>query len=292
MSKLKSPVDAARRELGGAFGGELIGPTDTGYEAARTVYNAMIDRRPSLVARCASGADVAAGIAFARRHELLLAVRGGGHNGAGFGVCNEGIVLDLSPLNAIEVDADARTVRAGAGCRLGQLDVKTHQFGLAVPVGIHSTTGIGGLTLGGGLGHLTRRCGLTIDNLLAADVVLADGKFVVASAKENPDLFWAIRGGGGNFGVVTSFLFQAHPVHTVCAGPMLWEMDQAADILKWYREFIAQAPEEITGFFAFLTVPPGPPFPEALHFKKMCGIVWCYPGAIEQANEILQPIRS
>jgi FAD/FMN-containing dehydrogenase len=148
------------------------------------------------------------------------------------------------------------------------------------------------LTLGGGMGHLTRKFGLTIDNLLAADVVLADGTFVVASANQNSDLFWALRGGGGNFGVVTSFLFQAHPVRMVCAGPMLWELDQAADIVKWYREFIPQAPEDISGFVAFLTVPPGPPFPEALHFKKMCGIVWCYVGALEQANEILAPLRS
>jgi FAD/FMN-containing dehydrogenase len=183
-------------------------------------------------------------------------------------------------------------VRVGGGSKWSDVDHATHAFGLAVPAGILSSTGVGGLTLGGGLGHLTRKHGLTIDNLLAADVVLADGSFVVASAEENTDLFWALRGGGGNFGVVTSFLFQAHPVQMVCAGPMLWEMDQAADIMKWYREFILQAPEEINGFFAFLTVPPGPPFPEALHFKKMCGIVWCYPGAMEQANQILEPIRN
>jgi hypothetical protein len=166
-----------------------------------------------------------------------------------------------------------------------------HAFGLAVPSGIISTTGVGGLTLGGGMGHLTRKYGLTIDSLLAADVVLADGSFVVASAKENTDLFWAIRGGGGNFGVVTSFLFQAYPVQMVCAGPMLWDLDQASDVMKWYREFIVQAPDEISGFFAFLTVPPGPPFPEALHFKKMCGIVWCSTGTLEQANKILDPVR-
>ena len=183
-------------------------------------------------------------------------------------------------------------MRVGGGCTWGDVDHATHAFGLAVPSGIISTTGVGGLTLGGGMGHLTRKYGLTIDNLLSADVVLADGSFVVASAEENPDLFWAIRGGGGNFGVVTSFLFQAHPVQLVCAGPMLWDLDQAADIMKWYREFIVQAPEEINGFFAFLTVPPGPPFPEALHLKKMCGIVWCYNGAMEQANEILEPLRS
>jgi FAD/FMN-containing dehydrogenase len=180
----------------------------------------------------------------------------------------------------------------GGGCTWGDVDHATHAFGLAVPSGIISTTGVGGLTLGGGIGHLTRQYGLTIDNLLAADVVLADGSFVVASADENSDLFWALRGGGGNFGVVTSFLFQAHPVHTVSAGPMLWDLDQAADIMKWYREFIAQAPEEINGFFAFLTVPPDPPFPEDLHFRKMCALVWCYNGPLEQANAILGPLRS
>jgi hypothetical protein len=166
-----------------------------------------------------------------------------------------------------------------------------HAFGLAVPSGIISTTGVGGLTLGGGMGHLTRKYGLTIDSLLAADVVLADGSFVVASAKENTDLFWAIRGGGGNFGVVTSFLFQAYPVQMVCAGPMLWDLDQASEVMKWYREFIVEAPDDINGFFAFLTVPPGPPFPEGLHFKKMCGIVWCSTGTLEQANKILEPAR-
>ena len=173
----------------------------------------------------------------------------------------------------------SRTVRVGGGCKWGDVDHATHAFGLAVPSGIISSTGVGGLTLGGGMGHLTRKYGLTIDNLLSADVVLADGSFVVASAEENSDLFWAMRGGGGNFGVVTSFLFQAHPVDTVCAGPMLWELDRCADMMKWYREFIVQAPEEINGFFAFMTVPPGPPFPEQLHLRKMCAIVWCYTGS-------------
>ncbi len=180
----------------------------------------------------------------------------------------------------------------GGGCKWSDVDHATHAFGLAVPSGIVASTGVGGLTLGGGMGHLTRKYGLTIDNLLAVDVVLADGSFVVASAEENSDLFWAIRGGGGNFGVVTSFLFQAHPVHTVCAGPMLWEMEQAADVMKWYREFIPQAPEEINGFFAMMTVPPGPPFPEALHLKKMCGIVWCYNGSMEEANRFWSPFAA
>jgi len=252
----------------------------------------MISRKPRLIARCADVADVMTAIRFGRENDLRVAVRGGGHNAGGLGVCDDGLVIDLSPIKYVHVDPSSRTVRVGGGSKWGDVDHATHAFGLAVPSGIISTTGVVGLTLGGGIGHLTRKYGLTIDNLLSADVVLADGSFVVASADENSDLFWAIRGGGGNFGVVTSFLFQAHPVHTVCAGPMLWEMDQAADIMKWYREFIVQAPEEINGFFAFMTVPPGPPFPEHLHFKKMCAIVWCYTGAPEQANQILQPVRS
>jgi len=271
--------------------GELIEPTDAGYEEARKVYNAMISRKPRLIARCADVADVMAAIAFGHENSLRVAIRGGGHNAGGLGICDDGLVIDLSPIRYVHVDPASQTVRVGAGCTWGDVDHATHAFGLAVPSGIISTTGVGGLTLGGGMGHLTRKYGLTIDNLLSADVVLADGKFVVASAEENTDLFWAIRGGGGNFGVVTSFLFEAQPVHTVCAGPMLWEMDQAADMMKWYREFIVQAPEEINGFFAFMTVPPGPPFPESLHFKKMCAIVWCYTGSPEQANQILEPVR-
>ncbi len=272
--------------------GELIEPTDPRYDEARKVYNAMISRRPRLIALCADVADVIAAIHFARKNHLLVSVRGGGHNAGGLGVCDDGLVIDLSRIKYVHVDPAARTVRVGGGCTWGDVDHATHAFGLAVPSGIIGTTGVGGLTLGGGMGHLTRQYGLTIDNLLAADVILADGSFVTASADENTDLFWAIRGGGGNFGVVTSFLFQAHPVSTVCAGPMLWDLDHAAEIMKWYREFIVQAPQEINGFFAFLTVPPGPPFPEELHFKKMCGIVWCYNGGLQQANQILSPLRS
>src|SRR5579859_4081454 len=212
-----TPADAAKEQLQG-FAGRLIGPADSDYEEARAVYNAMIDRRPALIARCAGPDDVAKAIAFAREHDLRIAVRGGGHNGAGLGTVDDGVVIDLSLLKDIQVDPEARTVRVGGGCVWKEVDAATGEHGLAVPSGIIGTTGVGGLSLGGGLGHLTRKCGLTIDNLLAADVVLADGTFVVASADENSDLYWAIRGGGGNFGVVTSFLFQGHPVHTVCAG--------------------------------------------------------------------------
>ena len=276
----------------GQLRGELIAPGDSGYEEARKVYNAMISRKPALIAKCADVADVMTAVQFGHQTGLRVSVRGGGHNAGGLGVCDDGLVIDLSPIRYVHVDPATRTVRAGGGCRWGDVDHATHAFGLAVPSGIISTTGVGGLTLGGGLGHLTRKYGLSIDNLLAADLVLADGSFVVASADENADLFWAIRGGGGNFGIVTSFLFQAHPVHTVCAGPTLWEIDQAPDIMKWYREFIVHAPEDINGFFAFLTVPPAPPFPEHLHMKKMCGIVWCYTGPQENAHGILEPARS
>jgi FAD/FMN-containing dehydrogenase len=181
---------------------------------------------------------------------------------------------------------------AGAGCTWGDIDHATHAFGLATPSGIISSTGVGGLTLGGGLGHLTRKCGLTIDNLLSVDMVLADGSFVTANASQNRDLFWAVRGGGGNFGIVTSFQFKLHPISTVYAGPMLWEMSEATEIMKWYRELITTAPDDLNGFFAFQTVPPAPPFPEHLHFKKMCFIVWTYTGALEKAEEIFKSIRA
>jgi FAD/FMN-containing dehydrogenase len=271
--------------------GELIEPGDQGYDAARKVYNAMIDRRPRLIARCVDVADVITSVNFGREQKMLVAIRGGGHNAGGLGVCDDGLVVDLSPMRFVRVDPRKRAVLAGGGALWGDVDHATHAFGLAVPAGIISTTGAG-LTLGGGIGHLTRQCGLTIDNLLAVDMVLADGRFVTASARENPDLFWAVRGGGGNFGVVTSFLFKAHPIHTDYAGPMLWPLEDSADVMRWYRGFMAKAPNDINGFFAFLTVPPGPPFPEHLHNKKMCGIVWCYTGPAKKAEQVFKPIRA
>ncbi|WP_028801474.1 FAD-binding oxidoreductase [Streptomyces sp. 142MFCol3.1] len=269
-----TPAQAARQELKG-FQGKLIGPDDPGYDEARAVYNAMIDRRPALVASCATPEDAALVIGFARDHGLPLAVRGGGHHGAGMGTCDDGVVLDLTPMNDIEVDPQARTARVGGGCRLGEVDRATNAHGLAVPSGIISTTGVGGITLGGGLGHLTRKCGLSIDNLLAADVVLASGEKVRASADDNPDLYWALRGGGGNFGVVTSFLFGLHDVNTVVAGPTFWPVDMGAEVLTAYRDFIPHAPRELGGFFLFTSVPPAPPFPEELHLRKVCGVMWC-----------------
>jgi len=194
-------------------------------------------------------------------------------------------------MNYVRVDPKKKTVQVGGGALWRDVDHATHAFGLAVPSGIISTTGVAGLTLGGGMGYLTRRYGLTIDNLLAVEMVLADGRFVTASAKENSDLFWAVRGGGGNFGVVTSFLFKGQPVHTLYGGPMFWPLEDAAEMMRWYRDFIVKAPDDVYGFVAFLTVPPGPPFPEHLHNKKMCGIVWCYTGPMKKAEKVFKLIR-
>ena len=277
-------------ELSATLRGHVVQPEDTDYHSARRVYNAMIDRYPSLIVQCRDVADVMRCVDFAREQSLLLAVRGGGHNGGGLGTCDQGLVIDLRNLKGIRVDPEARTVRVEGGCTWSEVDHATHAFGLAVPCGIISTTGVGGLTLGGGLGHLTRKYGLTIDSLLEADVVLADGSLVTASAERHPELYWALRGGGGNFGVVTSFLFRAHPVKMVTAGPTFWPLDRAADVLRWYRDFIVSVPQDLNGFFAFLTVPSGPPFPEALHGKKVCGVVWCYTGA--DAAKVFAPVAA
>src|SRR5437870_5779764 len=233
-------IDTLKTSLRGA----LLQPDDAGYEVARKVYNGMIDRRPRFIVRCRNVADVITAVKFAAKHQLLVAVRGGGHNGAGLGTCDDGLVIDLSRMKGIRVDPVARTVQVEGGCTWGDVDHATHAFGLATPSGIISTTGVGGLTLGGGLGHLTRKYGLAIDNLFAVDMVLADGRFVTASAEEQEELFWAIRGGGGNFGIVTSFLFQLHPLRTVYAGPMLWPLDRATEAMQLYRDFITQAPDD------------------------------------------------
>lgn len=284
--------DAAYAALKSGFHGYLLQQEDPGYEEARHVHNAVADRRPAVIAQVGDVADVIAAIRFARDQGLPIAVRGGGHHAAGFGSVDDGFVIDLGRLRGVRVDPAARTARVEGGARLGDVDHATHPFGLATPAGIISTTGVGGLTLGAGVGHLTRRLGLTIDNLLEVDVVLASGELVTASADTNADLFWAVRGGGGNFGIVTSFVYRLHPVSTVMAGPTLYDLDQAPEVLRWYRDFIGQAPEELNGFFAFLVVPPGPPFPEALHLRKMCGIVWCYSGPQEKAEAVFAPIRS
>ena len=280
------------QELRGKLRGEVITPADPTYDAARKVYNGMIDKRPSLIACCVDEADVIAAVQHGRESNLLTAVRGGGHNGGGLGICDDGLVIDLSRMKGIRVNPAARTVRVQGGCTGGDMDHATHAFGMATPGGTVSTTGVAGLTLGGGIGHLTRPYGLAVDNLLGVDMVLADGRLVTASATENPDLFWAVRGGGGNFGVVTSFLFRLHPVSTVTAGPTFWPIDQTSTVMKAYGEFIRQAPEDISGFFAFLTVPPVPLFPPQLHGKKVCAVVWCSTAAPETADKATKAMRS
>jgi FAD/FMN-containing dehydrogenase len=279
-------------QLRSSLRGDNVGPGDAAYDAARAVHNGMIDKRPALIARCTDVADVIAAVDYGRTNNLLIALRGGGHNGGGLGTCDGGIVIDLSRMKGVRVDAAARTVRVGAGSLWAEVDHATHPFGLAVPAGFISSTGVAGLTLGGGIGYLTRQYGLTIDNLVSADVVLADGTIVTADEDSHPDLFWALRGGGGNFGVVTSFEFRAHPVRTVYAGPTFWPLEQTEDVMKAYREFILTAPEYVNGFFAFLTIPPAPMFPEHLHMKKVCGVMWVCTGPVARAEAATRPMRS
>ena len=280
------------QQLKAAVRGRIIEPTDKDYDDARKVYNAMIDKKPRLIVRCVDVADVIASVNLARDNTLLLAIRSGGHNAGGLGIADDALLIDLAQIKYTRVDPAARTVTVGGGCTWGDVDHATHAFGMATPSGILSTTGVGGLTLGGGIGMFTRKCGLTIDNLLSADIVLANGRFVKANSDENTDLFWAIRGGGGNFGVVTSFTFKLHAIDTVYGGPMLYDFNETTDVMKWYRSFITEAPDDLSGYFALLTVPPAPPFPEHLHVKKMCGIVWACTAGQNEAEEMFKPIRA
>ncbi|MFV8226558.1 FAD-binding oxidoreductase [Christiangramia aquimixticola] len=272
-----------------ALRGKLILEGDLEYENERKVYNAMIDKRPAMIAKCVDTADVITAVNFGRKHGFLTAVRGGGHNGGGLGICDEGLVIDLSAIKNVRVDTTNNTVRVGGGNVWGEVDHATHAYGLAIPAGIISTTGVGGLTLGGGVGHLSRKYGLTIDNLLEADMVLASGETLTVSKDQNKDLFWAIRGGGGNFGIITSFLFQAHPLKNVIGGPTLWPIEKTQEIMKWYDKFIENASRDLTGFIATMVIP-GAPFPEALHNKKFCGIVWCYTGKPEKFEAMFKPV--
>ena len=272
--------------------GDLIQPGDPLYDTARKVYNAMIDKHPALIVRCVDTADVSSAVEFGYEQGLDIAVRGGSHNGPGLSSVEGGLVIDLSRMRGIHVDLEKKTVRVEGGALWGDVDHATYPFGLAVPTGFLSTTGVGGLTLGGGIGYLARRYGLTIDNLLSADIILADGCLVTASKDQNEDLFWAIRGGGGNFGVVTSFLFQGRPVKTVYGGPMFWPLEDTADILAYWQDLILKAPDELNGWFGLATVPPVAPFPEIYQLKKMCLITWCYTGPLEKAEEVFKPIRS
>jgi FAD binding domain/Berberine and berberine like len=273
--------------------GPLIGRDHPEYDQARKLYNAMIDKRPHLIARCADAADVTAAVNFGREHNLPIAIRGGGHNGPGLGSVDDGLVIDLSMMKGVRVDPATKTARVAAGCLTGEVDHATHAFGLAVPFGIVSTTGVAGLTLSGGHGYLSRQHGLAVDCLIEADVVLADGRFVTASEAVNPDLFWALRGGGGNFGVVTSFLFRAHPASMVYGGPIIFELKDAPAVMRWYRDFTASNPDEAFGSFLGLqTVPPGDPFPKEHWAKKMCALVVCHNGPIAEGEKAVNAVRA
>ena len=285
----------AYEDLAAAVRGSVILPGDPEYDQARAVYNAMVDKRPAAIARCRDVADIITCVRFAREYGLEIAVRGGGHSVPGLGVWDDALVIDLSVLRSTTVSPENHTVRADAGCTLADVDHATAAFGMAVPFGILGSTGVAGLTLGGGVGYLSRRFGLTVDNLLAAGVVVADGTFVTASENSHSDLFWALRGGGGNFGVVTSFTFRCHDIGehgTIIGGPVLYDLADTADVMRWYRELLPSLPEELSGFFALLTIPPAPPFPEQLWGRKVCGIVWCYTGPHDRAGEVLEPIKT
>jgi FAD/FMN-containing dehydrogenase len=274
--------------------GAIITSDDPRYEAARAVYNGAVDRYPLGIVRCTDVADVMACVAYARDNVLPLAIRGGAHHGGGFGVWDNALVIDLGGLRSTSVDPETRTVRVDAGCVWGDVDHATGAFGMALPSGFVSTTGVAGLTLGGGVGYLTRRFGLTIDNLISADVVLADGRFVTASAESHSDLFWALRGGGGNFGVVTSFTFRCHPVGErgmIIGGPVLYDLADVEDLFRWYRDLLPTLPEDLNGWIGVTQIPAAPPFPEQLWSRKAGIVTWCYTGPHDRAEAALAPIR-
>jgi FAD/FMN-containing dehydrogenase len=287
------PLEAiASEELGGSFRGELLLPTSPGYDTARRIWNGAIDRHPAYVARCTGVADVVAAVRFARERDLEIAVRGGGHNVAGTALCDEGMVIDLSAMRAVWVDPAGRTAWVQGGALWGDVDHETQTHGLATTGGIVGHTGVAGLTLGGGIGFLMRKHGLTIDNLLAAEVVTAEGSVIRASADEHPDLFWALRGGGGNFGIVTSFGFALHPVGPdVTAGPVFWAAEDTTDVLRFYRDFAAEAPEELGSVVRLGTVPPLAGIPEHLHWQPAVAVACCYAGAIEDGERAVQALR-
>jgi FAD/FMN-containing dehydrogenase len=288
MATITQPtVDDLRQQIRG----QVITPEDGGYDEARAVYNAMHDRRPAVVVRCVDAGDVMAAVNFAREFGGDVSVRGGSHSAPGFGTNDSGVVIDLSLMKGVRVDPRNKTARAEGGCTWGDFNHATHAFGLATTGGIISTTGIAGLTLGGGIGYLTRGCGLSLDNLLSADVVTADGQFLVASERENEDLFWALRGGSGNFGVVTSLEYRLHEVKDLLVGIFVFPLERGRDVLRFYRDFIATAPEEIGGFPAFLVAPPLPFLPEEAHGKTFCAILATWAGPIEKGEAAFAPIR-
>ena len=279
-------------ELGGSFRGELLLPTSRGYDTARRIWNGAIDRRPACIARCTGVADVVAAVRFARERDLLVAVRSGGHGVGGHALCDGGLVIDLSPMRGIRVDPQARTARAEAGVLWGKFDRETQLLGLATVGGIVSHTGVSGLTLGGGIGWLMRKYGATVDNLLSVDLVTADGELVTASEDDNPDLFWGVRGAGGNFGIVTSFEYRLHPVGPiVLAGPIFHPLDNAPEVLRFYREFAATAPDELTTIVELELAPPLPFLPEDVHGKPIVMVGACYAGRPEDGAEVVRPLK-
>src|SRR5688572_21094641 len=281
------------REFQDSLGGQLVRPADNTYDDQRKIWNGSIDRRPDLIARCTGVADVIAALRFAREQGLLVALRSGGHSYPGLSVCDAGMVIDLGQMNGIRVDPQARTARAQAGVLLGELDREAQAFGLAVPAGIVTHTGLAGLTLGGGIGWLERKYGLTIDQLLSVDLVTADGEFVKASETENPDLFWGVRGGGGNFGIVTEFEFRLNPVGpTVLAGPIIWAMGDSPKVMRFYRDWIAEAPDELTTIVTHRRVMPSPVVPTELHGKHAVMVGCCYAGPVDEGEEVLKPLRA
>ncbi len=282
----------ATEELADGFRGELVRPADASYEEQRKVWNGSIDRSPAVIARCAGVADVIAAVKLGRAAGLDVAVRSGGHSFPGLSVCNGGMVIDLSLMKGIRVDPEARTVRAQAGVLLGELDRETQAFGLAVPAGIVTHTGIAGLTLGGGIGWLQRKYGLTIDQLLSVDLITAGGEFVKASDRENADLFWGIRGGGGNFGIITEFEFRLNPVGPmVLAGPIFWPMERSSEVLRFYREWIKQVPDELTTIVVHRMAPSLPAVPQELHGKPVVIVACCYTGPIEDGEKVVRPMK-
>ncbi|MEZ0069157.1 FAD/FMN-containing dehydrogenase [Streptacidiphilus sp. MAP12-20] len=282
--------DAALADLGAGFDGALILPEDPGYDDARTVFNAAIDRRPAVIAQCAGPPDIARAIRFGREHGLEIAVRGGGHSVAGMAITEGGIVIDLRRMNSVSVDPAARTARAGGGTTMGDFDRATQPYALACTGGRVSTTGLAGLTLGGGSGWLERTFGLTCDNLLSVTLVTADGSTLRAAEDENPELFWALHGGGGNFGVVTEFTFRLHPVSTITFALLLWEPAAGFDVGRAYRDFMATAPDEVGGGFLFCTAPPEDFVPESLVGHLACGVLLTYVGGEEAAREVFRPM--
>ena len=289
---MKELQEAKIKDFKASFGGQVVAPRDPDYDEVRQIWNAMIDRRPALIARCTSAADVSQAVGFARKHDLLVSIRGGGHNIAGSAICDDGLMIDLSLMKGVQVDPSARRASVEAGCTLADFDAAAQAHGLATPLGINSTTGVAGLTLGGGFGWLSHSLGMTVDNLLSADLVTADGKEIRASADENPDLFWALRGGGGNFGVVTSFQFKLHPVGPqVLSGLVVYPFDQAKSVITKFARFTESMPDELNVWMVTRKAPPLPFLPAAVHGTEIVALAICHAGDPAQGEKLIAPLR-